>query len=155
VALAGFATMSPDVSADGLTIVYGINGGSMEIGTFSGSSVEDLQTGGDSPRFSPDGTKLAYEAGDAIHVMLLADLSTTEVIDAGTYLGSVDWFSDGNRLAVTTDAGIEIVDVSVSPATRTLIRDDFAATDVDISADDSRIAYVVNGTSDVYVLTDF
>lgn len=75
---------------------------------------------------------------------------TTE--DLG-YLTSLAWFPDGQRLALTTQNGIEIIDV-ISGA-RTLAIDDFATKDIDVSADGKAIVYGINGQTSLRIVVGF
>ena len=150
-----FATLDPDLSPDGAFLVYGTNGSSMQLVELATGTPRTLPSGGDSPRFSPDGLRIAFESGDQIKVLTLADDSIETVVEANTYLASVDWFADGQRLAITSDQGVEIVDLSTTPPVRTVVDDAFAAHYVDISPDQQTIAYVVNGSTSIFLLSDF
>jgi Tol biopolymer transport system component len=150
-----FAAMDPDVSPDGKSIVYSINGGSMKLVDLANPATpKDLGQSGTSPRFSPDGQSIAFESGEKINQMTLSTGEVTEILDAGTYLASVDWFPDGQRLAITSDKGIEIVTLGASPS-RTLVRDEFAAKNVDLSADGKAILYGINGSTNIFLLEGF
>jgi len=150
-----FATLDPDLSADGAFLVYGINGGAMQWVELATGASRVLASAGNSPRFSPDGTKIAFESGDQIHILTLADDSIKQVVETNTYLASVDWFSDGQRLVVSSDQGIEVVDLGTSPVTRTVIDDAFAAHYVDLSPDEKTVAYAVNGSTSIYLRSGF
>jgi Tol biopolymer transport system component len=155
VAVMDFAALDPDVSPDGKSIVYGINGGNLRLVDLANPSTpKDLGASGTSPRFSPDGLSIAFESGDMIKRMELASGMVTDIVDAGTYLASVDWFPDGGRLAITSDEGIEIVTLGATPE-RKVLRDEFASMNVDVSADGEKIAYSVNGSTNVFVLRGF
>jgi len=150
-----FATMDPDVSPDGKSIVYGLNGSTMQLVDLANPTMpKDLGQSGTSPRFSPDGLSIAYQSSDKIMIMTLATGAVTEVVDAGTYLATVDWFADGARLLITSDMGIEIVTLGATP-TRALIRDEFASTDVDLSPDQKSLAYSINGSKNIFVMAGF
>lgn len=155
VAVNDFATLDPDVSPDGKSLVYGINGSTLKLIDLANPTMpKDLGQFGTSPRFSPDGLSIAFESGEKIMVMTLSSGDVKEVVDAATYLASVDWFPDGKRLAITSDKGLEIV--TLDPAgERSLLRDEFAATNIDLSADGASIAYSINGSKSVYILTGF
>lgn len=151
-----FATLDPDVSPDGKWLVYGTNGGNMRLVDLANPTMpKNLDVAGSSPRFSPDGKTLAFESGEMIQVMDLDTFVVKDVsIDGGTYLASVDWFPDGKRLAITSDEGIEIVTLD-SPPTRKLVREEFAAKDIDVSPDGKSIAYGVNGSKNIFVISGF
>jgi Tol biopolymer transport system component len=155
VAAKAFAVLDPDVSPDGKSLVYAVNGSSLQLVDLANPATpKDLGTNGTSPRFSPDGKSIAFESGDKIKLMDVASLMVTEIVDAGTYLASVDWFSDGKRLAITSDKGIEIVTLGATPS-RALVRDEFAAMNLDVSPDGKMIAYTVNGQKNIFVLSGF
>ena len=155
VAAKTFAALDPDVSPDGKSLVYAINGGNLTLVDLANPDMaKDLGTTGDSPRFSPDGKSIAFSGSEKIKLMDIASGMVTEVVDGGTYLASVDWFSDGKRLAITSDKGIEIVTLGATP-TRSVLNDQFAAKNVDVSPDGKMIAYSVNGQKSIFVLSGF
>lgn len=148
-----FAAMGPDLSPDGKSLVYGTNGGTMRLADLRSSpAVEtDLGVPGRSPRFSPDGSTIAFFDGTKIRRMDLGSKTVTDVVDSTADFGGVDWFSDGQRLLAGTDRGIEILRLGAT-VDRTLVADVFALMDVDLAPDDHRVAYGVNGQPDLYVL---
>jgi Tol biopolymer transport system component len=148
-----FAAMGPDLSPDGNSLVYGTNGGTMQLADLRSSpAVEsDLGVEGRSPRFSPDGTRIAFFDGTRVALMDLGTKAVTSVVDSAADFGGVDWFRDGQRLLAGTDRGIEILKLG-PPVERTLVKDVFALMDVDLSPDDHSVAYGVNGQPDLYVL---
>jgi Tol biopolymer transport system component len=129
------------------------SGNLIEIVFKDGTSVHE-------PRFSPDGATIAFvqstQKADSseLAVMASAGEQRKTLALAGTYLASVDWFSDGKRLAITSDKGIEIVTLGSSPE-RALVQDEFAATSLDVSADGKTILYSVNGSTNIFVLSGF
>lgn len=151
-----FAATQPDVSPDGKSIVYASNGSSAAIVDLADPKMpKTLSVVATTLRFSPDGKSLAFvDTDDKIKLMDVASGMVTDVIDAGTYLASLDWFADGKRLAITSDKGIEIVTLGATPA-RSLVRDEFAAKSLDLSPDGKTIAYAVNGQSSIFLLTGF
>lgn len=150
-----FATLDPDVSADGKSLVYAVNGGDLRLVDLANPTMpKDLGTPGTSPRFSPDGKTVAFEDNEKIKMLDLATSQVTEIVDGGTYLASVDWFSDGKRLGITSDKGIEIVTLGTT-AERALVRDEFAAKNLDVSTDGKSMVYAVNGSKNLFVLTGF
>jgi Tol biopolymer transport system component len=148
-----FAAMGPDLSPDGNSLVYGTNGDSMRLADLRSSpAVEsDLGVPGRSPRFSPDGSSIAFFDGTRIALMDLGTKAVTDVVASTADFGGVDWFTDGQRLLAGTDRGIEILKLG-PPVERTLVKDVFALMDVDLSPDDHSVAYGVNGQADLYVL---
>jgi Tol biopolymer transport system component len=152
-----FAGMDPDLSPDGKRLVYGVNGSYLQLVDLSVTppTQRALPVKGSSPRFSPDGTQIAFQSENRIKRMLLADGTVTEVVDAEDFFASVDWFMDGKRLVVGTKAGIELVDLTVTPPSRKLLFDPFAVMHVDLSPDELSIVYEVNGQADLRVLTGF
>ncbi|MEO5729384.1 MAG: hypothetical protein ABI134_25555, partial [Byssovorax sp.] len=152
------ATVDPDVSPDGKSIVYAISEGDMKEGALklvelaNPTAPKELGATGWYPRFSPDGKRLAFASDNKIKMMDMATGKVTDVYDAGTFLASVDWFPDGKRLAITTDAGVGIVTLEPTPK-HVLIREDFAAKTVDISANGLFIVYGINGLKNFFVLS--
>jgi hypothetical protein len=154
--VAAFAALGPDLSPDGNWLAYGVNGGTMKLTDLRPTPpVEtDLGVAGSSPRFSPDGSTIAFFDGVAVSVMNVTTKAVTKVVDSSNDFGGVDWFSDGHRLLAGTDHGIEILTLG-PPVERTLLRDVFAVVDVDLAPDDLSVAYGVNGASELYLLTGF
>ncbi len=157
------AAMDPDVSPDGKSIVYAINAGDPIEGHMKEGSLKlvelanptapkELGATGWYPRFSPDAKRLAFASDNMIKMMDIATGKVTDVYDAGTFLASVDWFPDGKRLAITTDAGVGIVTLEPTPK-HVLIREDFAAKTVDISDNGKFIVYGINGLNNFFVLS--
>jgi Tol biopolymer transport system component len=153
-----FAAVAPDLAPDGDRLIYGLNGANLTLAdlTQSPAATTDLGVTATSPRFSPDGTAVVYWQYDKIQLMNLATRATTDVItDDGNFgMGGVDWFSDGQRLVAGTDKGIEIITLG-PPVQRQLISDAFAVLDVDLSPDETQVAYGVNGQKSLYVLSGF
>ena len=149
-----FAATDPDVSPDGKSLVYAINGGTMKLVDLANPATpKDLGVNGTSPRFSPDGASLAFASRQKINVMDIASGKVSEVADGGTNLVSVDWFPDGNRLAITSDSGIEIITLGATPK-HTLLQKDFAARSVDVSLDGKSLIYGIVGGKNLFVKTD-
>lgn len=149
-----FAAMEPDLSKDGKKLTWGINGGNLRILNLDTDDVTNLDFSGGSPRFSPDGSKIAFSDGTAIRVMD-SDGTGVENIISGelSYLTSVSWLPDNKRLAITSQRGVEIVDV-IEQSRKTIV-DGFATKDIDVSPDGSLLVYGVNGQTGLYFVTDF
>ncbi len=148
-----FAAVGPDLSPDGNSLVYGTNGGTMRLVDLRATpAVEsDLGVLGRSPRFSPDGSAIAFFDGEMIRLMDLGSKAVTDVVASTADFGGVDWYGDGRRLLAGTDRGIEKVKLG-PPVERTLVNDQFALMDIDLSPDDASVVYGVNGHSDLHVL---
>jgi len=107
---------------------------------------------GGSPRFSPDGTQLAY-ARDTGTVSELAVMSVAgtgtdsrSLTSDGDYLLSMVWTADGSQLIYgSTDTGMRTVQVAGGPSQ--FLLDAFAAMDPDLSADGRWLAYALNGAN--------
>jgi TolB protein len=141
-----FAAIDPDLSRDGRSLVYGLNGSTMHIADLGQNPpvATDLSVPGNSPRFSPDGSRLAFVSGDKVSVMDLATRTVTDVMDATNPLGGVDWFADGLRLVTGADHGIDIVTLG-PPVQRRQILDNWAVLSLDLSPDGTSVAFGVNG----------
>ncbi len=149
-----FAAMDPDISSDGSTLIWGVNGGSLFLRTLPDGPTTPLTEMGASPRFSPDGTQIAFATAAAIRVMK-ADGSDVQTLVSGdlSYLSTVAWLPNGKQLAITSTRGVELVDLE-DGARKTLV-DQFAAKDVDVSPDGNWIVYGVNGQTGLSIITDF
>jgi Tol biopolymer transport system component len=155
VAAMAFAALDLDISPDGKSLVYAVNGASLELVDLANPAMpKSLGKNGTSPRFSPDGKSIVFESSKKINLMDIASGDVTEVVDGGTYLASAAWFPDGKRLAITSDKGIEIVTLGATPG-RSVLNDQFAAKSVDVSPDGKLISYTVNGKKSIFVLSGF
>lgn len=130
--LAGFASMDPDLSPDGKTLVYGVNGGNLKLVDLSAATPAEVDLGvaGRSPRFSPDGGTLAFNSGGTVTLLDLASRQQTALFNANDYFASVDWFKDGLHLVAGTDQGLELVTVG-PPVSRVKLYDSFATLGVE------------------------
>src|SRR5205823_4049810 len=103
---------------------------------------------GGSPRFSPDGTLLAY-ARDTGALSELAVMSPTgadshSLTSDGDYLLAMAWTADGSEIIYgSTDTGIRAV--PSAGGTSRFVVDAFAAMDPDLSPDGRWLAYGLNG----------
>jgi len=153
-----YAAVGPDLSPDGNRLAYGKNGANLELAdlTQSPPALTDLGFPTHAPRFSPDGTTLAYWNDDTLQALDLASRTTTDLFtdDMGFGKGGVDWFSDGRRLLVGTGEDIELVTLGL-PIHRQVISDAFAVQDVDLSPDETEVAYSVNGKHSLFILSGF
>jgi dipeptidyl aminopeptidase/acylaminoacyl peptidase len=154
--ISGFAALDPDVSPDGKLLVYGVNGSNLKLVdlTVTPAVETDLGVKGSSPRFSPDGARIAFNGEQHLKWMVVATKQVTDVLDLKDFFGSVDWFKDGNRLVVGSDQGIELVTLSTPPV-RSVVKSTFAQLAVDLSPDEKSIAYTENGQASIFVLTGF
>lgn len=149
--LPAFAAMDPDLSPDEKYLVYGVNGGGLSIVGLQTRDAITLDFSGYSPRYSPDGTQIAYATDSAIRVMDAygengRDVTTEDL----SYLSSVAWFPDGERLAITSERGIEIVEVATG--TRTTLIDGFATKEIDVSPDGKSLVFGINGQKGLTVV---
>ena len=147
--------MSPDLSPDENYVVYGSNGGNTAVNALSGDEEPtDLGVNGDAPRYSPDGTQIAYATSSAVEVMDADGENIRELITEDiSYLSSVAWLPDGENLVITSQRGIELVEVD--SAERSTLVDGFATMSVDVSPDGTDLVYAVNGQSNLTVVEDF
>lgn len=151
-----FAAMTPDLSPDGKTLVWQVNGGGMytlDVSTPGATPV--LLMDGQAPRFSHDGKKLLFLHGAKymLAVMDLASKQVTDLVETDTYLANAAWFPDDLRIAYVAKGGIEVV--TVADKSHSQIADQFAAKSMDLSATGQTIVYAVNGQADLFVLTGF
>jgi Tol biopolymer transport system component len=111
-------SLRPDVSPDGATEVFQTGAGvlaSMEIATHR---IKSLGVTGSFPRYSPNGSQIAYLAGQyaptKLYVMNADGTGSRQLGNASYHeLGGVDWSPDGQWLLATSDTGfLELVRVS-------------------------------------------
>ncbi len=138
-----------------LGVVAGCGGGGSGSGSGNpGGTVRTLTFPGSvragSPRFSPDGTLLAY-ARDTGSTTELAVMSATgadsrSLATDGDYLLAMAWSADGSEIVYgSTDTGIRAVPVA-GGASRFVV-DAFASLDPDLSPDGRWLAYGLNGST--------
>jgi hypothetical protein len=113
-------SLRPDVSLDGKTEIFqSASGtlGSMDIATHT---VKSYGVSGLFPRYSPDGTQIAYlasgQSGSLQLFVMNADGSNSRQLTAAQVsyqdLSGVDWSPDGKWLLASTYNGLELVRVS-------------------------------------------
>ncbi len=144
--LVTFAAMTPDVSPDGLQLVYKTNGGTMKLVDLTTNEISDTEIFASSPRFAPDGVALAYIKDDGIVI----DRDGDEVSYSLTLalLPEIAWFPNSTQLAYTSSEGIDILDTATGE--HHLHHEAFAAIDLDVSPDGSTIIYAVNGQKSLF-----
>ncbi len=132
---------SMDLSPDGTTIVYA-DSGDLFTWDIVGGAATDLTQRGTFPRYNAEGTLIAFADGGMLRVLTVSDGTIADItsLDSAAFQ-PLDWFSNGD-LAIVSSTGIERVDMS---GTVTNIATVSAAQDIDISPDDSTLAYRING----------
>lgn len=149
-----FAAMGPDISPDGTLLAYGVNGSTIRIASLEPEVATIVTEEYGKPRFSPDGTQIAFANAGALRVMDIDGENGRDIVTEDlSYLSSVAWFPDGQRLAVTTENGVEIIDVT--DGSRSVAISGFATMEVDVSADGTRIIYGINGQSSLRLVGGF
>lgn len=93
----------PDWASDRQRIVYRKNSGNIEIITIATADVVTLGPG-NSPSFSPDGTKIAFQ-NNGIRIMN-ADGTNETVASTDTSIFEPDWSADGSRIIAYRDNGV-------------------------------------------------
>jgi hypothetical protein len=132
-----------------LTAVSGCGGGGG-----SGSGGGTLRTlsfpagvSGSSPRFSPDGSQIAYQrqegSGYAVAVMATAGGESRTLATDGNYLTAMAWTRDGAEVIYYGDNGIRAV--PAAGGTGRLVVNAFAAVGPDLSPDGNALVYGTNG----------
>jgi len=112
-----------DISADGSRLLFGgsvfpISVAPLNVLPIPDESVFETSLVGDSPRFSPDGSKLLYQHNEASpqdkFKYIIADTGTWEVILVGpkgsTFIGSASWINDNEFIYHGDDGGIWLSD---------------------------------------------
>ena len=136
------------ISPDGQFVAYAAGtAGRMRlfVRQVSGSAPVPIATGlgGDHrwPRWSPDGSKLAFVANDAIHVIPALGGAPQLVVTLGGIGGQPSWSPDGTQLAYADSGGISVV-AGTGGSPRRVIHT-LEAHSPAWSPDGRRIAYVV------------
>lgn len=116
-----------DLSTDGTRAVIDGNGTIRVVdpaGTAASVDVTTTLTGPASPHFSPDGSRIAYiDDARAVHLWTVATRADATVLTLpGEWFDpeSLDWFSDGNHLAVLDSNGLEILTLGTTLTLTTL-----------------------------------
>lgn len=142
-----------DLSRDGKKLLHATN--DFRILDLETRTSTALGVYGTSPRFSPDGLRLAYTRDRRIEIMDLSTRQIHEVLSFDSLVRlSVAWFSDGQRLAITSENGVEIVELQ-EPAVRRIVASEPLARDVDLSRDDTALVHGLNGQPPVRVIRGF
>ncbi len=100
-ASAGFTT-EPSPSPDGKLIAFvdSGNGGDLKVMNADGTGVADLGEQGTYPTWSPDGSRLAFEADAGIEVLgVFRDNPILIPLAPGSTSGRIDWSPDGTKIA--------------------------------------------------------
>ncbi len=142
-----------DVSRDGTKVLYATR----EFRVFDLGTRTSTAYGvyGTSPRFSPDGTQVAFSRERKIEIMNLETREIREVLSFDSLVRlSVAWFSTGDRLAITSERGTEIVELT-TPIARRTVAPEAIVRDVDVSRDDQAILFGLNGQPQVRVIRGF
>ena len=119
----------PQISPDGRTIVYVRRSGDVMTDRLAGSLwLVDVASGrqtpfaasGSSPRWSPDGSRIAYAAGDGdrsqLYVRHLATGASARVTALPGDPGALAWSPDGRRLAFLADVAGDAPKLGTAPA---------------------------------------
>jgi Tol biopolymer transport system component len=136
------------ISPDGQFVAYAAGtAGRMRlfVRQVSGSAPVPIATGltGDHrwPRWSPDGSKLAFVANKAIHVIPVLGGVPQLVVNLGDFPGQPSWSPDGAQLAYADSSGISVVPVTGGPSRP--VTSTLEAHSPAWSPDGRRIGYVV------------
>jgi Ca2+-binding RTX toxin-like protein len=138
--LGGVATWSPDGRL--LLVDTGFESSPTYVLSTADFEPRLLERGGDSHRWSPDGSRVAYVRGERLHVTRVAGPTTTRLPVALFEAHPFAWHPDGRWIVVSTDAGTIAVEVA-SGRRRVLTRLNGT---FDISADGQRLVLSAQGT---------
>lgn len=147
--------IEPDVSPDGTKIVFArlpVGGQSFDIYVMNadGSNPVQLTSGARRPIWSPDGSKIAYNAASGINVM---NADGSDRVTLGPGFGAT-WSPDGSRIAfVSNDGFLGIMNADGSNSV--VVADGFQFQDLDWSPLGNQIALstsVPGGGLDIHVV---
>ena len=147
-----FAVSHIDLSPDGSTLAWGVNGSpELNLATLGPEGVAtDVGQGpeGSAPRFGPDGAQIVYMAGGQDTAFALIDAALEgepmALPGKGSYLSNGAWV-DGDTLLLLADEKVQQVQISTGAITD--LREAFAATGLDVSPDGRHYVYGTNGSS--------
>ncbi|MCB9690940.1 MAG: hypothetical protein H6736_03920 [Alphaproteobacteria bacterium] len=148
-----FAVLAFDVSPDGAHIAWSTNGGtSLYLGSLTTVPVtgEETLASGSRPRFDPTSSALAYVDDDAgNHAWMSLDERVAGPLPLDVdYLGNADWVDDDTLLLLGVD---DIHSYTLGDAAPELVREAFAAMDLDVSPDGSQYLWNVNGQRQLFI----
>jgi Tol biopolymer transport system component len=144
-----------DVSPDGNSLVYAVKDGRLKLVELSNPPVlKELGISGKSPRYSPDGKTLAFGANKHINLLNFATGEVTDAYDCRTELASASWFPDGERMAVTTDAGLVVVTLG-TPPTYVMMYEQLATKNVDVAKDGKFMIFTIVGDTSMLALSEY
>ena len=144
---------APALSPNGLMLAYQTNG-SLWLQELASATVSAIITGGDSPLWSPDGTRIAYRYSDSngnyrIGIFDRATGSSAPLTDdLSVYEYTPSWSSNGAKIAFMSELngvrGIWIKDMTTGGLTQ-VVQSDYLS-EQRISPDGNRLAYFDNGS---------
>lgn len=113
-------SLRPDVSPDGKTETFQFNNGTLGLMDIATHTIKPLGFNGLFPRFSPDGTQIAYLAGSQTGVIqvyvMKADGTGSRAISPSSVnyqdLSGVDWSSDGKWILSASYPEVDLLRVS-------------------------------------------